>query len=118
MKKIIAALFLVSGLIFLGTGCKDKSDIKDIIKILKEKNNDKNYDCEKLQLNFKDACKTAEGKAGIVNADCKCVPTDIKKFDCVELKLNFNDACKTKDGKVSDTKVVKAKKITVDDFTR
>ena len=48
MKKIIAALFLVSGLIFLGTGCKDKSDIKDIIKILKEKNNDKNYDCEKL----------------------------------------------------------------------
>jgi hypothetical protein len=53
-----------------------------------------------LELNFRDKCKTKDGKEGFVNKDCGCeTKVEEKKFDCPKLELNFRDKCKTKDGK-------------------
>lgn len=100
-NTIILGLILISG-VFLYAGCTDKVDFKDIRDRLKQReNNDKDKkDCAELGLNFKDACKTRDGKTGYVDANCNCVTKETdKRFDCPELGMNFKDACVTADGK-------------------
>lgn len=104
MKYKIILLLLVVGLSFAVTSCRDKSDIADLIELLRKKNRgggDDKFDCPRLELNFKDKCRTADGTYGFVNADCECETRETdKRFDCPELEKNFKDRCETRDGKV------------------
>lgn len=63
-------------------------------------------DCPGLG-NYKDSCKTRDGRIGLVWRGCICEPfrktakdsTRTPKYDCQRMKLNHGDACKTADGK-------------------
>ena len=94
MKSLLKLTFLV---LFIGaisfSACRKDIKRKDCIK--KER-----FDCKELKLNFKDKCKTRDGKYGFVNRDCKCEVKEEIKFDCERLKANVGDKCKTRDGKV------------------
>jgi hypothetical protein len=109
MKYKIALLLFVFAFGFVGTGCKDRGDLKDLMERLKQKDRDKDdkddeekFDCPRLELNYKDACKTSNGTVGYVDENCDCIAkiTDEKTVDCPRLKLNYYDACKTLNGKV------------------
>ena len=92
MKSILKLSALAAFIIAIAfVGCKkvDKYDKKDC----------KKYDCKELKLNFKDKCKTRDGKVGYVDKNCNCVVKVVKKFDCEKLQKNYKDMCKTRDGK-------------------
>jgi hypothetical protein len=99
-STLLLTLFSFIFLMFLAQSCGDKSEIRDLIRLAKENKRDKSFDCPKLKLNFKDECKTRDGKRGFVNRHCECEALNTSPdYDCPKLKLNFKDDCKTRDGK-------------------
>jgi hypothetical protein len=94
MKYKIAILLFVFGFSFVGTGCKDRSEIIDLFKRVKkekdkDEDKDEDYDCPRLELNFKDKCETDDGEVGFVNEDCDCeVREKEDDYDCPELEKN------------------------------
>lgn len=69
MKKLL----LIATVVLAFTACKkEKLKLKDRLEDKLKKEFVK--DCPKLKKNFKDKCKTRDGKPGWVNKDCDCVP--------------------------------------------
>ena len=76
MKKLL----VLAATILTFTACKkEKLELKDRLKDKLKKEVVK--DCPKLKKNFKDKCKTKDGKPGWVNKDCNCVPFKKKARD-------------------------------------
>lgn len=76
MKKLL----LLAAVTLMFTACKkEKLKLKDRLEDKLKKELVK--DCPKLKKNFKDKCKTKDGKPGWVNKDCDCVPYKKKARD-------------------------------------
>jgi len=79
MKHILNNILVLAIATSFGfTSCKKQ---KDDLDLGGSKGGEKTYDCPTLKKNFREECKTKEGDAGFINADCECQKRNIESDD-------------------------------------